>query len=465
MNEELLTKIDELIEESESELIADTMDFIRIKSERGEPIPGAPFGIGPRMMLDEMLKRGDECGFFAVDYNVGVVSLAFKDCQPDLGIWLHGDVVSVGDGWSFPPYEPTLYKGRIIGRGATDNKGQLAAIFNLFKIFKRLGVSFNYNPALYVGCAEESGMPEMKGICDNPDARGFINVCTPPRLSLVPDGSFPLGYGAKGMTSIILKGNKRLSFEIEAGTAKDPGLARAILSKDFPTESLPKEKLEVGEDVAISCFMPPRHSAHPSPDGTAVTELCDLLIKSGALCEDDARTVEFIKKLSLDITGKTFNFDIPTKYNTPTVVFLQSVTTEDGFPILNLRVRYPIELDDEKMLEKARDICSSLGFEASIVSSHTPYVNDNTTPAARILTKIANEITERCNEPYINGATYAHYLPNAYIYGMEGCNPPEDFKKGRGGAHGIDECVSVARLKRAMRIYARAMLALNETEW
>ena len=75
MNEELLMKIDELIEDSESELINDTMDFIRIKSERGEPIPGAPFGIGPRMMLDEMLKRGDECGFFAVDYNVGVVSL------------------------------------------------------------------------------------------------------------------------------------------------------------------------------------------------------------------------------------------------------------------------------------------------------------------------------------------------------------------------------------------------------
>ena len=48
---------------------------------------------------------------------------------------------------------------------------------------------------------------------------------------------------------------------------------------------------------------------------------------------------------------------------------------------------------------------------------------------------------------------------------MNGCKPPEDFPKGRGGAHGIDETVSLDRLQRAMRIYARAMLALNDMEW
>ena len=67
--------------------------------------------------------------------------------------------------------------------------------------------------------------------------------------------------------------------------------------------------------------------------------------------------------------------------------------------------------------------------------------------------------------PYVNGATYAHLLPNAYIYGMEGNSVPDDFTDGRGGAHGVDECVSIERLKIAMRIYARALLRLNEIKW
>ena len=43
--------------------------------------------------------------------------------------------------------------------------------------------------------------------------------------------------------------------------------------------------------------------------------------------------------------------------------------------------------------------------------------------------------------------------------------PPEDFPEGRGEAHGVDEAVSPDRLERAMRIYARALLRLNETVW
>jgi len=65
----------------------------------------------------------------------------------------------------------------------------------------------------------------------------------------------------------------------------------------------------------------------------------------------------------------------------------------------------------------------------------------------------------------LSGGTYGHRLPNAYVYGMNGCLPPDDFPKGTGGAHGVDESVSLDRLERAMRIYARALLRLNETQW
>ena len=48
---------------------------------------------------------------------------------------------------------------------------------------------------------------------------------------------------------------------------------------------------------------------------------------------------------------------------------------------------------------------------------------------------------------------------------MSGNLPPDDFPEGRGGAHGIDEAVSLNRLLEAMKIYARAMLALNDIDF
>ena len=147
MDEKLLEQIDRRIESSREELTKDIIKLIGIKSVKDEPSPGAPFGRGPKEVLEAVLKMGEQEGFFTDDYHVGVVSLALKKGQPDLGIWLHGDVVPEGTGWDYDPYNATEYQGYIIGRGATDNKGQLCAIFHLLRIFKELGVELNYNPA------------------------------------------------------------------------------------------------------------------------------------------------------------------------------------------------------------------------------------------------------------------------------------------------------------------------------
>ena len=95
-----------------------------------------------------------------------------------------------------------------------------------------------------------------------------------------------------------------------------------------------------------------------------------------------------------------------------------------------------------------------------------PYLLDKDWPVITRLNAIANEITGQDRAPYtLGGGTYAHRLPNALAFGMDGSLPPEDFPKGRGSAHGLDECVSLDRLQRAMKIYARTLLALNEMEW
>ena len=95
-----------------------------------------------------------------------------------------------------------------------------------------------------------------------------------------------------------------------------------------------------------------------------------------------------------------------------------------------------------------------------------PYINERDNEVVRTLCKASSDVIGKDLPPYIlSGGTYAHELPNAYVFGMSGNLPPEDFPKGRGGAHGIDEAVSLDRLKRAMKIYARALLSLNDIRW
>ena len=106
----------------------------------------------------------------------------------------------------------------------------------------------------------------------------------------------------------------------------------------------------------------------------------------------------------------------------------------------------------------------TLGLEViDIPYSKKPYLLDTESETAKMLCRVANEVTGDDKPMYIvKGGTYAHFLPNAYAFGMDGSLPPDDFPAGRGGAHGVDEAVSLDRLQRAMKIYARALLELNE---
>ena len=99
MDAELIKKIDDEIDKARDAVAKDTIALVRINSEQGEPAPNAPYGLGPKKVLDTVLEMGKDDGFYCTDYGVGVISLGLKEGHPDLGIWLHGDVVPAGEGW------------------------------------------------------------------------------------------------------------------------------------------------------------------------------------------------------------------------------------------------------------------------------------------------------------------------------------------------------------------------------
>lgn len=460
MNMELLQKIDSCIEECRNEIAKTTIELVNIRSVQGAPLPGAPFGEGPRRMLDKALEMGREAGFYPVDYNVGVVSMALKDSKPDVGIWIHGDVVPEGIGWNFEPYNAVEYKGCIIGRGATDNKGQMAAIYHLLKIFKELNIELNYNPALYVGSNEETGMK---------DIRGFLKECEPPKLSLVPDSSFPVGYGGKGSIKALIRTKTPLEgFVLTAGQDEAPARATAVFppQENFP-QDLPDAVITKDAEgkITVTVDTVQVHGNSSKSGGNAIVKICEALKAVGTISANDLKILDAFRLIAGDTTGGCLNVaGAEDNIMGPMSTLTKRIDWKDGYPEIRTIVYYPMGVEYEWVVENVTAATETLGLEViDIPYSKKPYLLDTESETAKMLCRVANEVTGDDKPMYIvKGGTYAHFLPNAYAFGMDGSLPPDDFPAGRGGAHGVDEAVSLDRLQRAMKIYARALLELNE---
>lgn len=463
---DVLQQIDELVDKYEERLVSDVIRFIGIDSVQSDPLPGAPFGKGAKEILDTAKKIADSEGFYTKDYEVGVLSIALDDGEPDLGIWAHGDTVPAGDGWFYGPFNGTVVDRCIVGRGATDNKGQLSAVLNTLRIFKELGIKLKYNPALYIGTNEENGMADLKGDPNIPGAKGFVNVCTPPRLNLVPDSSYPVGYGARGLTRFFIKSKKPLrDFILTAGLDDNPGNATAVFDGvDIPDE-LPDCTVEKSEKTVVTAFSLPQHTTRPDAKGNMITMLSSALIGIDSICDEDKKILKFFKDISLDVQGDIFDINVKPEIMTPTVVYAKAITFCDGYPTLEIRVRYPIDITYDELYKRIESTCDKNGFTVTSIKGHEPYINEKDIPVVEELTKIANEMNGTNKEPYINGSTYAHYLPNAYIFGMQAGCAPQSFPEGHGGAHAVNESVSIDRLKLGMKVYARALLKLNDIKW
>jgi acetylornithine deacetylase len=69
----------------------------------------------------------------------------------------HLDVVPAGDGWTSDPYTPVIRDGRLIGRGAADMKGGLAAMIAAAEAVQRAQLPMRGSLTLAVVADEEEG--------------------------------------------------------------------------------------------------------------------------------------------------------------------------------------------------------------------------------------------------------------------------------------------------------------------
>lgn len=457
------------LEEKLPDMLAFAQELMRIRSVKGTPEPGAPFGSGCRQALDAALAKARELGFeivFDADGYAGHAQSA-GDGEP-LAVLAHLDVVPEGSGWMFPPYGAVISDGKLYGRGALDDKGPLAAALYAAAAVKNTA-GFERPVRLIFGCDEESGWEDIEH---------YKSVCRMPDEGFSPDADFPVVYAEKGIAHLAfrskfyeyhpglfrfvrLNGGDRVNVVPDTARAELEALGEAdILVKAALAYSTRHDVninvLVSGRDCVVSARGKASHGSLPENGVNAVTMLCDFL--SGVdLGTGDC--VAFLEKTAELFHGKfrgeAFGLSNLTDESGPLSMNLGRLSVDVEGADGAVDVRYPVTADLSVIRERFAAELRSVGATAELLHGQPPLYVKKDSALVQTLVAAYERNTGRRAEPLaIGGGTYARALKHGVAFG------PVDFDT-EVNEHMPNEFIRVEELYRCARIYADALYELT----
>lgn len=455
---------DELIENEKENIIHETSKLIEFKSVSIETNnPSFPFGKECSKVLNYILELGKKLGFKTKNIDNYCGYIEFGDGKEIVGIIGHLDVVpaDISDGWSTPPFSPSLKDGKLFGRGSIDDKGPVIASLYAMKIIKD-NCKVSKRVRLILGLNEEKNWKCINYYKKQEDW---------PSIGFSPDANFPAIYAEKGIMSLEIKNNFLLNdFEVLDINCNNnalnvvPKYCSITLKGDSTkvnnilknSQSLGNLKLTQINNfcLKIESFGIASHAAHPELGKNAIKILIEFLINNFNLSSD------YLKNLYdlgiFDITSPKFLSENPIEDEsgilTSNVAFLQYIDNKLVIRI-NLRVPVTIKLDD--IFNKYVNLKSYIpNLEVSKIGIQEPLYIDKNSHLVETLVNIFNKKTG-LNKPAIaiGGGTYARAFKNFISYGI---TMPGDLDM----CHQVDEFVEIDKLILASKIYAEAIYEL-----
>ena len=439
----------------------ETLIAIPSVSRKAEGNLTAPYGQPCVDVLKAVEAIAKRFGFdFFIDGNRYALLVWEGEKKETIGLFSHMDVVPAGPGWQYPPFELTALDDIYIGRGTGDNKGPALAVLYSLRYLKESGWKPKHTIWHFFGVNEECGMEDIDY---------FTERNPMPVFSLVPDSSFPVCFGEKGL--VELDANRSLASdsllqEWASGVASNsvPGLAEALVAVDYEKLSArindPRIKVEPAEGgVKVTAQGKSAHAAFPEGSESAQNILAEALLDSGLFPDSDESFFKGLLSLFGDYYGEGIGVPFSDELS-------GKLTHVGGYSKLsgrvfqqNINIRYNLKADSDVVLENTKKALAEQGF--SIVSCHVnkPMYVERSLPIIDKLTLIANEELGLNLEPYVmGGGTYARHLKNAVGYGPGGI-PGDDsaFGTSRGHGHQPDEYISKTKLGAAFKVYVRAV--------
>ena len=465
----MLDQMHQWIDAHQSEIIEELRTFVRIKSvsRADQAVSRAPYGPQMREMLDYALMRGASYGFTVVDHEGHCGSIIAGNPNHAIGIFGHLDVVPEGHDWQWPPYEATRVGDFVIGRGVSDNKSACVMGLMLMRMVKELGIKLNHGLRLVCGCSEETGMADMAY---------FSKTQIMPEISFVPDMRFPVCYAQKGMMkahmSMPIGDFELISFD--GGEAENMVPPKAQASLKLPLDQV-KSALSGIEGIAVegndqtsivSAQGLSAHAAYPYTGRSAINMLAKALSESGLLSDMPKAAMAAIQDLSGNVDGDQAGIAGEDPETGKTTMVLATIKTNGKKLQLTVDGRLSIAADLDQIDHNFSQYALDKGFMLDNFKIDKPFYMPKDDPRIVALMDLYKEMTGDDAPAYTSGGgTYSRALTNAITFGpgFDGGVPvPEGLIEGHGGAHAPDEYLHIPSYIRAMKIYAAAIVEVDQ---
>ncbi|KZL43098.1 M20 family metallopeptidase [Secundilactobacillus collinoides] len=420
--------------------------MISKNSVLAEAAPGAPFGKGIRLALDEIMAICGELGFKTYEDPDGYYGYAEVGEGKDIfGLIGHVDVVPAGDpsDWDTDPFTATVTDGKIIGRGAQDDKGPSMAALFAVKALMDAGVHFTERVRFIFGTDEET---LWRGIAV------YNQKEEPITHGIAPDSEFPVTYAEKGLQQSYLVGPGSTELTVSAKSAFNAVPAKAFY--DGPKVAEVKTALDelgfkyesTGDGITVL-----GKSVHAmlAPQGTnAVLRLGMALAK----VFPDNPQLAFIGKLfKEDATGTNVLGDVKDEASGHLTFNISSLEINAKETRMQIDIRIPVTIDHDALIDQlSKKVC-----EYGLTYEHFDYLAPLYVPKDSELVKtlmhVYKKLTGDDTQPQVSGgATYARTMNQCVAFGAMLPDVPDYM-------HQVNEQWELASMFKAMDIYAEAV--------
>lgn len=465
MNKEIAATIDLYLKENRTAIVEDLKTLVRIPSVSVDGTPEKPFGENCALVLDTAVELANERGMRAQRHGYRYGTAEWGAGERTIGIFSHLDVVPEGNGWKYPPYEPTEKDGWLIGRGVVDDKaGAIAGIY-VTRCLAALGVPFASRISLYLGCSEERGMEDIES---------YVREQPMPDFSIVPDTHFPVCHGEKGILEIDTACNtpfsqiKSFCGGLASNVVPDRAEARLEIDRDLITGlegmAMSTEGIEVtvdGSDIVVRARGVSAHASRPQGSVNAIARLAAFLSEARGVSSADRAIMAIVADALSDSDGSTIGIAWRDEPSGELTCISGVASTQEGVLNLNLNIRYPVTDNGERSIKIMHSYFEKKGFSITHTHDSPPSYLPKDDPKVRMLCAIYADITGKAATPYImGGGTYARKLKNAIGFGLEN-DRPLPFTGGRGDVHQPDEALYIDDLLEAIKIYTLSLIEVD----
>ena len=467
-------RLDKQIDLMKEDIISAIQTCIQIKSVKDieHASPGAPFGPGIQEALEWTLALGEKYGFTVknVEGYAGHIEMGTGDL---LGILGHLDVVPEGDGWSVPPYSATIKDGKILGRGALDDKGPSLTTLFAMKAIKDANIPLNMRVRLILGTDEESGWADLDY---------YLKKEEVPQIGFAPDAEFPVIHAEKGILHLEFSRSQETSFphlvrvqggeranvvadvceitvkgiklEIISNKLNDFTFPKGVSAKPGSLETSQEIEQEIGQETKLTFRGIGAHGSLPQNGKNAILYALHFL-RTLPLNSEEQHLLDFIlTHPGTGFYGEGFGIALSDESSGKLSLNLGILELTSDKVRFVIDIRYPVTFKRDDVFLPIEKIAQSEKFRLKVLTHQEAHHVPKDSALVQALLKAYADVTGL--EPFafaIGGGTYAKALPQGVAFGPVFPGEPELI-------HCPDEYISIENLLQTTKVYAQAILNL-----